>query len=228
MGFSKQPPKKQKPLVLEKKTESAVFQVCGENERNVENALSWIQDVIEKEQSIYISEDECVKDFSEKEHQELKKLQENLTINICWCPGRSLIEVSGIGRDVEKARNAIEDMIKTIRLAKEKESRADYISEFIKWQYNDNNTFHSFDKITNLQLEDAKKERKRTVDVKINHQSYKVDLKACVATNAKGHSLPVQRLTLYEGQSNLHVVIHYFTLWAQNYFVHTSKLYSSR
>ncbi|KAK1343957.1 hypothetical protein QTO34_014514 [Cnephaeus nilssonii] len=43
LGFSKQPPPKRKPLVLEKKTESAIFQVCGENETCVENAVSCLQ-----------------------------------------------------------------------------------------------------------------------------------------------------------------------------------------
>ncbi|KAM5276355.1 protein mono-ADP-ribosyltransferase PARP14 [Hipposideros larvatus] len=197
-GFSKQSPKKQNPLVLEKKTESAIFQVCGENQKSVESALSCIQDMIKKEQGVYTSEDECIKDFDEKERQELIKLHKNLNITIYLYPERPSIKVSGISKDVEEARNAIEEMIKRVRLAKEQESRADFISELIEWQYNDNNTFHCFDKMSNLKLEKARKEKKKTVNVQINQQSYTVDLNTYVATNAQGHSLPVQRHTKCE------------------------------
>ncbi|KAM5334735.1 protein mono-ADP-ribosyltransferase PARP14 [Glossophaga mutica] len=203
-GLSKQTPKKQKPLVLEKKTESAVFQVCGDNENHVDSALSSIKDLIENEQDVYTSEDECIKDFDEKEHQELIELHKNLNISICCDTQRPLIEVTGISKDVEKAGKAVEEMIRTIRVAREQESKADYVSDFVEWQYNDNNTFHNFDKMTNLRLEDAKKKQKNTVNVKINNQSYTVDLKSYVATDTKGHSLPVQRLTKPEVEIPAH------------------------
>ncbi|XP_059543640.1 protein mono-ADP-ribosyltransferase PARP14-like isoform X1 [Myotis daubentonii] len=194
-GFSKQPSSKPKPLVLQKKTESAIFQVCGENETSVENALSCLQNLMEKEQSLYTSEEECIRDFDEKEYQELNKLQKDLNILVDLDHQKPLIKVSGISRDVEQARNAVEEMIKTVRSAKEQESRADYITEFVEWQYDDNNTYRSFDKITNMKLEEARKKQEKTVDVQINNQNYTVDMKACVATDANGHSLQIQRIT---------------------------------
>lgn len=193
-GFSKQPSPKQKLLVLEKKTESAIFQVCGENETSVQNALSCLQNLMEKEQSLYTSEEECIKDFDEKEYQELNKLQKDLNILVELDHQKPLIKVSGISRDVEQARNAVEEMIKTVRSAKEQESRADYITEFVEWQYEDNNTFRSFDKITNMKLEEARKKQGKTVDVQINNQNYTVDVKTCIATGANGHSLQIQRI----------------------------------
>ncbi|XP_072668141.1 protein mono-ADP-ribosyltransferase PARP14 isoform X5 [Canis lupus baileyi] len=188
-----QSPQKQNPLVLKKKTESATFQVCGENVKCMKNALSWIQDVITKELCPYTNEDECIKDFNEKEYHKLNELQENLNIAICLDSERPLIEVFGTGNDLTQARNAIEEMIKGIRLAKEQKSQADFISEFIEWQYYNNGTFHSFDKITNLQLENARKAKKRTTLVKVNHKSYTVDLVTNIATDTKGHHLPVKR-----------------------------------
>ncbi|XP_014383862.1 PREDICTED: LOW QUALITY PROTEIN: poly [ADP-ribose] polymerase 14-like, partial [Myotis brandtii] len=195
LGFSKQPPPKRKPLVLEKKMESAIFQVCGENETSVQNALYCLQNLMEKEQSLYTSEEECIKDFDEKEYQELNKLQKDLNILVELDHQKPLIKVSGISRDVEQARNAVEEMIKTVRSAKEQESRADYITEFVEWQYDDNNTYRSFDKITNMKLEEARKKREETVDVLINNQNYTVDMKTCIATGANGHSLQIQRIT---------------------------------
>ncbi|XP_059543633.1 protein mono-ADP-ribosyltransferase PARP14-like isoform X2 [Myotis daubentonii] len=195
LGFSQQLPPKRKPLVLEKKTESAIFQVCGENETCVEHALYCLQYLMEKEQSLYTSEEECIKDFDEKEYQELNKLQKDLNILVELDHQKPLIKVSGISRDVEQARNAVEEMIKTVRSAKEQESRADYITEFVEWQYDDNNTYRSFDKITNMKLEEARKKQGKTVDVLINNQNYTVDMKTCIATGANGHSLQIQRIT---------------------------------
>ncbi|XP_046954843.1 protein mono-ADP-ribosyltransferase PARP14 isoform X2 [Lynx rufus] len=194
MGSLSQSPQKQNPLVLKKKTESASFQVCGENVKCVENALTWIQDLITKELCPYTNGDECIKDFNEKEYQKLNELQENLNIAICLDSKRPLIEVFGIGKDLTEARNAIEEMIKRIRLAKEQKSQADFISEFVEWQYYDKDTFHSFKKIINLQLENARKAKKRIAVVKVNHQTYTVDLCKYSATDAEGRSLPVRRL----------------------------------
>ncbi|CAI9175696.1 unnamed protein product [Rangifer tarandus platyrhynchus] len=198
LGFSSKSPKK-RTLVLEKKTEIAIFQVCGRNVESVEAALLWIQDLIQNEQCPYSSEDECIKHFDINEYKELNELQKKLNISISLNCDRPLIEVSGLTKDVIQARNAIEDMIKRVRLSKEQESLADRTSDFVEWQYMDyNNKFHSFDKITNMQLEDAKKQKRKTTDVKINNQSYTVDLKTYIATDAKGNSLSVQRHTKSE------------------------------
>lgn len=192
-------------MVLEKKNELVIFRVCGDNEKHVENAVSWIRDLIIKEQYSYISEDECIKDFDEKEGQELNALQMKLNIAIFLDHKKPLIEVFGISRDVMEARNKIEEMIKRVRLDKEQDSRADCISEFVEWKYNDNGVNYRFDKLTNMQLEEAKRARKKTIDVKIKHQTYTVDLNTHIATNAKGDTLPIQRLKKAEGELNFPV-----------------------
>ncbi|XP_003941705.3 protein mono-ADP-ribosyltransferase PARP14 isoform X1 [Saimiri boliviensis] len=213
-GFSKQSPPEKNPLVLEKKTESATFQVCGENVTCVEHTISWLQDLIEKEQCPYTSEDECIKDFDEKEYQELNELQKRLNISISLDHKRPLIKVLGISRDVMQARDEIEAMIKRVRLVKEQESRADCVSEFIEWQYNDNNTFYRFDKITNLKLEDARREKKETIDIKINNRYYTVNLKTCTATYGN-RSLSLQRLT----KSKVDIPAHWSDMKQQNFCV---------
>ncbi|KAG8508533.1 LOW QUALITY PROTEIN: Protein mono-ADP-ribosyltransferase PARP14 [Galemys pyrenaicus] len=197
-------PKKSKPVVLEKKKDSVIFQACGEDVKSVEDSLSWIQDNLKKEQSSYTSEDECIKDFDEKEIQKLNELQRKLNISISLGRKRPLIEVLGISRAVAEARNEIEDMIKRVRLAKEQESWADYTSEFIEWQYNDNNTYHCFDKMTNLQLENARKKHKETTEVVINNQTYTVNLSTNIATDAMGHNLLVRRVKKSEVEFPAH------------------------
>ncbi|XP_047420875.1 protein mono-ADP-ribosyltransferase PARP14 isoform X1 [Sciurus carolinensis] len=215
LGFSKQSPPKRNPLVLEKKTEWAVFQVCGENINSVDKTISWLQELIKKEQCLYASDDECIKDFDEKEYQKLNKLHKTLNITIALNQKKPLIEVRGISRDVMQARNEIEEMIKSVQLAKEKENRADCISEFIEWQYNDSNTFQPFDKMTNLQLEDARRAKNSDVTVKINNQNYTVNLKNCTATGPNGQSLTVQRLT----KSEVEIPEHWSDMKQQNWCV---------
>ncbi|XP_004675495.1 PREDICTED: poly [ADP-ribose] polymerase 14-like [Condylura cristata] len=186
--------KKHDSLVLETKRETVTFQVCGEKAERVERSLSWLQAELKKEHCSYTSEDECIKDFDEKEAQKLNELQKKSNITISLNRKRPLIEVLGISRDVTEARDEIEAMLKRARLAKEQEARADYVHEFIEWQYNDNNTYYCFDKMTNLQLEDTWKNHTKTTEVVINHQTYTVNLNMYIATNANGHTVSVHRL----------------------------------
>ncbi|KFO38292.1 protein mono-ADP-ribosyltransferase PARP14 [Fukomys damarensis] len=197
-GFSKPPHPKKKALVLEKKTELVVFQLCGENRNCVDQAVRWLEALIAKEQYSYTNTDECIKDFDEKEYQELNELQKKLNITISLDQKRPFIEVLGITRDVMEARDKIEEMMKKVRSAKEEENRADCISEFIEWRYGEDNTFHRFDKITNLQLEDARKAKNKSTVVKINNQSYTVNLKDSTASSPDGHSVIIQRFTKSE------------------------------
>ncbi|XP_004577903.2 protein mono-ADP-ribosyltransferase PARP14 [Ochotona princeps] len=192
-GFSKQPPKKEKCLLLEKKTESTNFQVCGENASNVKNAISWLQNLIEQEQVLHSSKEDCIRDFDEKEYAELNELQKKLNITISLDPKIPEIRVSGLSRDVMQARDAVEGMIKRVRSAKEQDSRADYLIGLIQWQYSDQSIVHCFDKMTNLQLEDAKKDKKNTIIVKINSRDYTVHLDKLTAVDKNGHTVIIER-----------------------------------
>ncbi|XP_075412443.1 protein mono-ADP-ribosyltransferase PARP14 [Tenrec ecaudatus] len=200
-GFSQKSPKKQTPLVLEKKTESVIFQVCGEDEKSVGSAITWIQEAMKKEVFTVPNEDECIKHFDEEEYRDLNQLQRSLNITISLDPKKPLLEVSGVKTDVKTATSEIEKMIKKVREATEQETRAECISEFVEWQYNDKNNFYPFDKITNLKLEKAKKGNQSTVHIKINKQNYTVDLKANLATDAQGNTLPIQRINKAEAKN---------------------------
>ncbi|KAK7828036.1 hypothetical protein U0070_013662 [Myodes glareolus] len=193
-GFSKPTPRKQNTLVLEKKIEQTVFQVCGKDEDSVERTISWIQNLITQEQLSYLSDDECVRDFGEKEYKKLNELQERLNIAIELDQKALLMRVSGISRDVIRAKDEIENLIKSIRLAKEKESQADYVLAFVEWRYIDNNVIHCFDKITTMQLEAAWQAKHTSAVVKINNQDFTVNLSMNTATGPQGQSLTVQRI----------------------------------
>ncbi|XP_013370583.1 PREDICTED: poly [ADP-ribose] polymerase 14 isoform X2 [Chinchilla lanigera] len=197
LGLSK-PSIKKKPLFLEKKTELVVFQVCGENQNRVDQAISWLKALITKEQCSYTNTDECVRDFDEKEYKKLNELQKRLNITVSLDQKRPFLEVLGISRDVMEARDQVEEMIKKVRLAKEEENRADCISEFIEWRYGDDTTSRHFDKMTNLQLEDARRKKSKSTFVKIKDRCYTVNFKDYTATSPDGHILTVQRITKFE------------------------------
>ncbi|CAO2631689.1 Protein mono-ADP-ribosyltransferase PARP14 [Lemmus lemmus] len=201
-GFSKHTPHKQNTLFLEEKIEQTIFQVCGIDEDSVERTISWIQNLITQEQLPYHSSDECVRDFGEKEYRKLNELQDRLNIVIELDQKTPLIKVAGISRDVITARDEIENLIKNIRLTKEKKRQADYILAFVEWRYIDNNVTHCFDKITNMQLENALQAKHKITVVKINNQDFTVNLRTSTATGPQGQSVTVQRIL--KDESKLH------------------------
>ncbi|GAB1300238.1 Protein mono-ADP-ribosyltransferase PARP14 [Apodemus speciosus] len=200
LGFSKQTPPQKNTLVLEKKIELTVFQVCGSGVASVDNAIFWLNKLITKEQLSYTSDDECVRDFAIEEYKKLNEMQKRLNITIDLNHKKPSIEVSGISRDVVEARDEIDSMIKSIRLAKERENQADYVSTYVEWQYIDNNITQCFDKIANMQLEDAWKAKQKNTVVKIHNQDFKVDLSTNTATAPQGQSFTVQRLVKAEAE----------------------------
>lgn len=200
LGFPKQASPKQNTLVLEKKVELTVFQVCGADTANVESAISWLQDLITKEQFSFTNADECVRDFDSNEYEKLNEMQKRLNIIIEMDQKKPCIRVSGISRDVVKARDEIDDMVKSIRLAKEKENQADYVLTFVEWRYTENNITDCFDKIANKELEDAWKAKQKNVTVKIHNQEFTVNLSTNTATGPQGQSVTVQRVIKTEAE----------------------------
>lgn len=200
LGFPTQASPPKNTLVLEKKIELTVFQICGPGVDRVEGTISWLKSLITKEQLSYTNEDECVRDLDAEEYKKLNEMQKRLNIIIELNQKKPLIKVSGISRDVVEARDEIDSMVKSIRLAKEKENQADYVSAFVEWQYIANNTTRCFDKIANMQLEDAWKAKKKHTVVKIHNQDFTVDLSTNTATAPQGPSFTVQRLLKAEAE----------------------------
>ncbi|XP_044525985.1 protein mono-ADP-ribosyltransferase PARP14-like [Gracilinanus agilis] len=211
LGLSSQSAKKQGHF-LENIEKSATFQVCGKSKANVKDTISWIKNLILMEQNTYVSSDESILDFGENEYSEMNMLQKKLPIQIDIKSGGSQIEVSGPSKDVLKTSQKIEEMIKRIRTRKDEAYKAELLSQIIQWHYNDNGVFKPFDKITNRHLEDAKEEKKNSIDVEIEGEIYTVDFSTNQATNRKGHSLPVDRFKM----SEVEIPPHWFNMKNQN------------
>ncbi|NXE09530.1 PAR14 polymerase, partial [Lophotis ruficrista] len=199
----KQSTEKKKPMVLEKKVDLATFQICGESQENVDATESWINNLILKEQLEDSISDELIEHFDEKQIKALEDLQriKHVTIEIEDKLSPPRITISGISRDVCFVYMEVQKMIKNIRDTEEEQSKVELAYNVVEWRYpGSNDNFVAFDKLTNMQLEDAKIAKKTHLTVKINRKNYKVDLNTLQATDDQGKTIQIQRVPKNEGK----------------------------
>ncbi|XP_062830403.1 protein mono-ADP-ribosyltransferase PARP14 isoform X2 [Anolis carolinensis] len=198
----KPPPEKKRLLVLEKKVEVAVFEICGEDRQKVEGAEAWLKKMILQEQSENLIDDELIDMFDNAEIQKLNDLQKRLHIAIELKKNQSppSILVSGIPRDVLTASTEIQKLIKKKKEEREERSKAELAKNLVEWQYcKDGDVYRPFEMLPNLHLEDAKISNKMNVNVQINGKTYVVDM---INMNAQGHgkTLSIKRIAKGEGK----------------------------
>ena len=112
----KHPPKEKRKAVLESKVDQAVVQICGESEKEVEKAETWLKSTILKEQFQKEINDDAILDFDEAENEELCDLQRRL--NIALFLGDNFIRITGFNNDVWFAFSSIQEMILRVKIAK--------------------------------------------------------------------------------------------------------------
>lgn len=95
-------------------------------------------------------------------------------------------------------------MIKKIKDTQEEQSKSELVYNLVEWKYQRNNDkFVAFDKLTNMQLEDAKIAKKTHLTVKIIKKNYMVDLNTLQASDDQGNTINIQRVPKNEGNSQL-------------------------
>nr|XP_020635225.1 poly [ADP-ribose] polymerase 14-like isoform X2 [Pogona vitticeps] len=191
---------KQKPsLSLEKPVEPAIFQICGDNQRNVEAAANWVKELILQEQKEMTFSDNCITNFGERELEQLKSLQERLNIGIQLESDNSMpfLRVHGMSKDVWTAMEEVQSMMKSVREGREEQSRADILSTLVEWQYEDQGQYKAFDTLTNMWIESAA-QHQRQRDVNIQNKCYTVDPINLCATDAQGTKITLRRIAKVE------------------------------
>ncbi|XP_063144808.1 protein mono-ADP-ribosyltransferase PARP14-like [Candoia aspera] len=203
----KKPAMELKPaLFFERIVEPAIFQICGDHQKNVEDAASWIKNLILKCQNEYTVSDEWISNFGESEYKKLENLQTTLHIvikldsealppSLCIC---------GITKDVLHASTEIQRMIKIIREGREEKSKAELLSNLVEWQYEDNGQYKSFDSLTNMQLE-AAAQCQNLHELTIQNKRYKVDPSKLRAVDDQGTYIALRRVAKVE--DNLAIAI---------------------
>ncbi|XP_074684764.1 protein mono-ADP-ribosyltransferase PARP14-like isoform X1 [Strix aluco] len=193
-------PKEKTEAVLENKIEVAVVQICGENKNKVEEAESWLRSAILKGQFKREISDESISHFGEVEREELRNLQKKL--NIALHLNSSTIRISGVEKDVWIAYSAIQEMIHRVKAAKQEESRAELLQNIIEWKYLKKDTYVPFDRLTNMQLENAFTGKQRGVSVVIDKKKHTVDIEAKCALDDQGKCIPIIRVNKSEDQES--------------------------
>ncbi|XP_032301847.1 protein mono-ADP-ribosyltransferase PARP14-like isoform X2 [Coturnix japonica] len=182
--------------VLEKKVDTVIFQICGESKKNVDATESWITDLILKEQLENKIVDDLIENFDEREIETLANLQrgKHVTIQLDKNHSPPCITISGISREVCSVSVEVQKMIQKIKTTQEEQFKAELVYNLVEWRYQIiDDGFVAFDKLTNMQLEDAKMGKKPHLTIKINNNSYRVDLNTLKAHDDQGRTISIQR-----------------------------------
>ncbi|KFQ37830.1 Poly [ADP-ribose] polymerase 14, partial [Mesitornis unicolor] len=182
------------------------FQICGESQKNVDATECWIKDLILKEQFENTISDELIENFDEREIDILTDLQrrKHVTIQLEDKLSPPLIKISGISRDVYFVTVEVQKMIQKIKDTEEERSKAELVYNLVEWRYPGNDdSFVAFDKLTNMQLEDAKIAKKPHLPVKINKKNYQVNLNTLKATDNQGKTINIQRVPKNEDMQSV-------------------------
>ncbi|XP_041329046.1 protein mono-ADP-ribosyltransferase PARP14-like isoform X1 [Pyrgilauda ruficollis] len=191
-------PKEKNKVVLEKKIDLAVMQICGENKKEVEEAEKWLRSAISREQSHTEIVDETISHFDEEDYEELDDLEKKL--KICLNLKSTSIEISGIAKDVCLASLAVHKMILKIKAAKE--TQAKLLQNSVEWKYSEKDSYVPFNSLTNVELENAYMRKQKTVEVIIGEQIYTVDVERRTAVDAQEREISIIRIDKSEDQKS--------------------------
>ncbi|NXV09888.1 PAR14 polymerase, partial [Cettia cetti] len=186
----KHSPKEKTKVVMEKKIDLAVVQICGENKREVEEAEMWLRSAISREQSQTEIVDESISHFGEEESEELDDLENKLKIILDL--KSTSIEISGVTKDVCLASLAVHKMILRVKAAKEAEAKL--LQNSIEWKYLEKDSYVPFNSLTNVELENAYKAKQKTIEVTIGERIYTVDMECKTAVDARGRQMSIIRV----------------------------------
>ncbi|NWT65407.1 PAR14 polymerase, partial [Prunella himalayana] len=194
----KHSPKEKTKVVLEKKIDLAVVQICGENKKKVEEAEKWLRGAISKEQSHTEIVDETISHFDEEEDEELDDLEKKLNIRLNL--KNTSIEISGMAKDVCLASLTVHKMILRVKAAKE--TQAKLLQNSVEWKYFGKDSYVPFNSLTNVELENAYRTRQKTVEVLIGERIYTVDMEHKTAVDAQGGHISIIRTDKSEDQNS--------------------------
>ncbi|NXB17225.1 PAR14 polymerase, partial [Rhagologus leucostigma] len=200
LSSEKRPPNKKAKVVLEKKIDLAVVQICGENKKDVEEAEKWLRTAISKEQSQTEIVDESISHFGEEESEELDELGEKLKIALHRTSNS--IEISGVAKDVCMASLAVHKMILRVKAAKEKETEAKLLQNLVEWKYSEKGSYVPFNSLTNVELENAYMRKQKIIEVTIGERTYTVDIERKTAVDAQKNQISIIRVDKSEDQKS--------------------------
>ncbi|XP_037403323.1 LOW QUALITY PROTEIN: protein mono-ADP-ribosyltransferase PARP14-like [Pygocentrus nattereri] len=183
--------------------EPAVFQLCAESQRDLNEARELINSFIIKEQMSSSIRDSVINSFTREDAEMLTNLQRELTVSIQLNKNgpEPVITVEGLTRDVVKVEGTIRDMIRKVEKNEARKREAFMISSLVEWQYLDStNNLVPFDIYTNYDLEEAFGKKQPRVKIKINNEEVEADLTLRVAYS-RSRRIELKRVDLKDQPS---------------------------
>ncbi|NXO77606.1 PAR14 polymerase, partial [Sitta europaea] len=198
LSSEKHPPKEKNKVVLPKKIDPAVVQLCGENKREVEEAEKWLRSTVSKEQSRTEIADEAISYFGEEEIEKLDNLENKFKISLN--KKSNSIEIYGVSKDVYLASTDVQKMILSVKGARE--TQAIRLQNSVEWNYFKNGIYVPFNSFTNMELENAYMGKKKTIEVTIDKRVYTVDMERKIAVDDQETQISIIRIDKSEDQKS--------------------------
>ncbi|XP_040214269.1 protein mono-ADP-ribosyltransferase PARP14-like [Rana temporaria] len=196
------PAQKLTPFQLMDGIEPVVFSLCAKDKSNVDETKDWLHKMIDSEQAEKVITEECISELEEAEVQKISDLQKKFQVSIIYKPPDPSIRIVGLTRDVLPVSGEIEKIINRVKDRKNRERAAELTGKLVEWSYDNGGTMIPFDKMTNLELEEAKNDKKAQITIQIRGNQYTVSVQGETATDQHGKQIQIQRVVKHEGDSN--------------------------
>lgn len=186
------------------------FSICGPSQAEVDKTKRFLEDMITVEQVFQSITDTAILNFSDKDQQRIQELQStmNVTIRLDYkaskgsegTSGQATLTVQGLSRDVLKATQEIQEMLKTAKEDEILKKEMEYTSELVDWQYEQGGQYKSFDQRTNFELEKALDSQASDIRISFQGQTYQVKLPEGPAVSTTGgNKMNIQRIDRLKG-----------------------------
>jgi len=186
------------------------FSICGPSQAEVDETKRFLEDLISQEQVFHSITEPAILTFSDKDQQRIQELQSsmNVTIRLDYkahkgsegTPGQATLTVQGLSRDVLKATQEIQEMLKTAKEDEILKREIDFLSEIVDWQYEQGGQYKSFDQRTNYELEKALGSQAPDIRISFQGQTYHVKLPEGPAVSTTGgNKMSIQRIDRLKG-----------------------------
>ncbi|XP_078259604.1 protein mono-ADP-ribosyltransferase PARP14-like isoform X2 [Rhinoraja longicauda] len=177
------------------------FEICGNSKQGVENAKSWMKNLVSKEQSEETIDSNYLFNFSKKEIEELKHLNKSLNIILDLKRDQSgaQIKIRGLTKDVLTAFTKIQKMINCLREEESERRNEDLVKNLVEWQFQDGNGYKPFASATNFKLEAAFGKDLTSINIQLLSKPCIVDLKTLTATIQGNNTIGLKRILKTEG-----------------------------
>lgn len=197
------PPDAARVVVEPLPEETACFHICGDSNAQVDSAKRLINDLISKEYESSSITDNAVLSLSDADRRQIMDTQKSLGVSITIDShnGQGTVVITGHSRAVLQASKEIHGMLKRARDEEALKAKVELAAAVVDWQYQlPGSPFHSFDPMTNFQLERAMEKKQPTVVVAVGGKNYTVTMPNGPGADGQGQTMEIYRRDRLKGK----------------------------